>query len=268
MADFDALPFGADTLLIGQAAKAAGEIALKYFKASENKVWVKSGDSPVSQADREVDAYLKTTLTGERPDYGWLSEETEDDQQRTNQSRVFIVDPIDGTRGFLEGRPEWCISAALVEDGRPISAVLHCPALERTFTAESGVGIEDSGKPCRVSDRPETLRVTGSKKLNALMTTAFAKEAEVIPFIPSLAYRFAMVAAGELDAAFARPGASEWDIAAADLILQEAGGRLSAADGETLIYNKADVRSPALVAGPAEYHGEILSLAKASGILQ
>ena len=268
MADFDTLPFTADTILIEQAAKAAGEIALKYFKASENEVWYKSGDSPVSQADREVDTYLKTTLVGERSDYGWLSEETEDDQRRTQQGRVFIADPIDGTRGFLEGRAEWCISIAVVEAGRPVSAVLHCPALDRTFTAEAGMGIYDNGKICQVSAKPKKLRVTGSKKLNAVMTTALAQEAEVIPFIPSLAYRFAMVAAGELDAAFARPGASEWDIAAADLILHEAGGRLSAADGETLTYNKTDVRSPALVAGPADYHDEILNLAKASGILQ
>ncbi len=256
-----------DAELLLQAANTAGEISLKYFKAA-NEVWYKGGDSPVSEADQQVNIYLKRTFEFTRPDYGWLSEETDDDPVRLDKQKVLVVDPIDGTRGFIEGRPEWCISIAIVEAGRPVEAVLFCPAMKRMFQASAGGGATENGTPI-ATGIPEGLpKVTGSKKLITTMRENMSRMVDVTDFIPSLAYRIAMVATGELDAAFARPGASEWDLAAADLILTEAGGILTNSQGEVLGYNLEQVNSPALIAASREHHTSIMKLAKSGGILQ
>nr|MCU0790054.1 3'(2'),5'-bisphosphate nucleotidase CysQ [Nitratireductor sp.] len=126
-----------DLALLHDAANEAGNIALRYYRAA-NSVWMKQGNSPVSQADIEVDNYLRETLLKARPGYGWLSEETVDDPVRMERDYVFVVDPIDGTRGFLDGNPHWCVCLSVVKEGRPVASVVHCPALNRTFSAEAG----------------------------------------------------------------------------------------------------------------------------------
>ncbi len=239
---------------------------MKYFKA-KNEVWYKSGNSPVSQADHEIDDFLRYEFSQHRPDYGWLSEETEDDTERLNRRRVAIVDPIDGTRGFINGSRQWCISAAIVEDGRPTEAVLHCPALGETFAASSVDGLVLENVSSKSRSAENTPLVTGSKKLIETIEALNERPFQTVPFIPSLAYRLAMVAAGQLDGAFARAGACEWDVVAADLILESAGCKLTDANGEELIYNKSKVGSPALVAAHSSHHHHILGLAKSSGIL-
>lgn len=255
-----------DAELLLQTALRAGEIGLKYFK-SENKVWFKDGNSPVSQADKGIDDYLRTTFAKERSPYGWLSEETEDNEDRLDCERVIIADPIDGTRGFIDGRDEWCISIAIVENGRPIEAILHCPALQRTFLASKGAGlelIEDQDTSTNKTPKPF---VTGSKKLIETMKELSNAPFDVMEFIPSLAYRLALVSTGELDGAFARGGASEWDVAAADLILEESGCKLTDADQEGLVYNRPNVRLPALIATHKNRYEEIFALAKQAGFL-
>lgn len=256
----------ADADLLLTTALEAGKIGLKYFK-SKNEVRFKSGNSPVSQADMEIDDYLRTTLTRERADYGWLSEETEDNKERLGCERVLIADPIDGTRGFIDGSNEWCISIAIVKNGRPVEAILHCPALERTLLASKGNGLElfgafseqelTTGKPC----------VTGSKKLIETIRALPDEPFEVTDFIPSLAYRLALVAIGKLDGAFARGGASEWDIAAADLILEESGCKLTDTDQNVIEYNRPKVQVPALIATHNNRYEEIFALAKQAGFL-
>ena len=109
---------------MAEAMAEAGAVALKYFR-SDHEVWTKAGDSPVTSADLAVDRLLKTALCGARPDYGWLSEETEDNDERLTRTRTFVVDPIDGTRGFINGSDQWCICAAVVEDSRPVAAVVR-----------------------------------------------------------------------------------------------------------------------------------------------
>jgi myo-inositol-1(or 4)-monophosphatase len=255
-----------DSELLLAMALEAGKIGLKYFK-SKNDVWYKEGNSPVSQADKEIDDYLRKGFLKERQHYGWLSEETEDNEKRLECDRVIIADPIDGTRGFIEGRDEWCISIAIVENSRPIEAILHCPALKRTFLASKGNGLElicvqgaselQNGKPL----------VTGSKKLIETIRTLPEAPFDVMEFIPSLAYRLAMVAIGELDGAFARGGASEWDVAAADLILEETGCLLSDIDQQEIRYNQTNVKVPALIATHNNRYEEIFGLAKQAGFL-
>ena len=228
---------------------------------------MKNGSSPVSEADRAIDLFLLETFAKERPDYGWLSEETDDNEVRLSRNRVVVADPIDGTRGFIDGRTEWCVSIAIVENHRPIEAILHCPALNRTFSASKGQGLKISGETqSRPANRTLPL-VTGSKKLIETIRALPGNPTDVLDFIPSLAYRLAMVSSGELDAAFARGGASEWDVAAADLILEEAGCKLTTIGQKPLLYNQDNVRMPALIAAADEKYQEILTLAKEAGFL-
>ena len=187
---------------------------------------------------------------------------------RLDAESVFIVDPIDGTRGFINGQKEWCVSIAIVENGRPVEGVLHCPALGETIYAKHGQGLFLEGKSKSSDGKTRTSPlVTGSKKLIAKIQSLPDSPMQTTDFIPSLAYRLSLVATGELDGAFARPGASEWDIAAADIILLEAGCLLSDHTGRALSYNKKTVSSPSLVAAPTARHKEILTLANSSGIL-
>lgn len=255
-----------DIDLLLEAAREAGRIALRYFR-NANEVWLKNGASPVSQADLDVDAFLHRELLAARPDRGWLSEETADSEARLDREEVFVVDPIDGTRGFLEGNAQWCISIALVRAGRPVSAVLHCPALERTFAAELGSGASLNGYAIVPRPAGDIARVTGSRRLNEEINRLYHGRFTILPYIPSLAYRLALVATGEIDAAFARGGSHDWDLAAADLVLTEAGGEITTLDGRRLRYNQQATRNPALVAAGPGRHRALLKLAKSGGFL-
>ena len=133
--------YAADLDLIRDAAIAAGELALSEREGGL-KIWSKSGGSPVTSADMAVDRVLRATLLGAWPGYGWLSEETADTPERLSKSRLFVVDPIDGTVAYMKGKPWWCIPIAVVEDGRPIAAVIHAPALNETFAATLGGGAD------------------------------------------------------------------------------------------------------------------------------
>lgn len=257
-----------ELLLLQDAAAEAGQIALRYFDPSTvNEVWTKEGDSPVSQADYAVDAFLKDALLSARPDYGWLSEETEDDSARLEAPRTFIVDPIDGTRGFLAGNRQWCISAAIVENGRPVAGLLQCPAMEECFSARLDRPTLLNGTPLRPLSSDRLDSVTASRKLNALMEERYGKRFTVHPFVPSLAYRLALVAKGEVDAAFARPGAHDWDLAAADLVLSGVDGRLTDPSGMQRSYNRKHIRSGSLLASGKRSHQALLNLAKSGGFL-
>jgi len=261
-----ARPAADDLQLMLDAAAEAGRIAMRYFR-NANEVWLKGGRSPVSQADLDVDDFLKRELLAARPDYGWLSEETADSSDRLSRDLVFVVDPIDGTRGFLEGNAQWCISVALVRAGRPVAGVLHCPALERTFAASSGAGATLNGLPVIPSGSAAIARVTGSKRLNAELDRLYLGRFTILPYIPSLAYRVALVATGEIDAAFASGGSHDWDVAAADIILSEASGAVVTAEGEPLRYNQQSTGNPALVACGPGREAELLHLAKTGRFL-
>ena len=250
--------------LIEEAAREASAIALRWFR-SDPKVWMKEGDSPVSQADLEVDTFLKKHLLAARPDYGWLSEETADDpDNRLDAHRTFVVDPIDGTRGFIAGDDRWCVSIALVEDNRPIVGVLACPARDEMWTAVAGEGAFCDGEclTARPPDGAEAVAVTGPRSVQTALRRLSDRAIDRRPFIPSLAYRIALVARGDLHLAIARASAKDWDLAAADLILTQAGGRLSDLDGAPLAYNCPDPRHGALVGASASAYADMLDLAR------
>lgn len=260
-----------DIKLLNEVAVEAGKIALSFFN-SKNQIWEKSGGSPVSQADFAVDKFLRETLLQERPNYGWLSEETEDDKDaRLSKETIFVVDPIDGTRGFIEGSNQWCISIAIVKNNLPIAGLLECPVLKETFVATKNGGSFLNGNklilPSNSAD-DKVNSVTGSRILNAELAQNYKDQLTVTPYVPSLAYRIAMVAANLVDAGVARGGAKDWDLAAADLILSEAGGILTDLEDEIRYYNKQSTGGGPLVAASKIRHKTILALAKSEGFLR
>ncbi|MCV0429860.1 MAG: 3'(2'),5'-bisphosphate nucleotidase CysQ [Roseibium sp.] len=237
-----------DLKLLEAAARQAGALALEYF-GRDPETWLKGNRSPVSEADLAVDLFLTDQLRSARPDYGWLSEETADDPSRLDCARVFIVDPIDGTRAFLAGGDEWTVSVAVVEDGRPIAGAVFCPRRDEMFVARSGGGSWLNGNRVHVS---EHATVSGAT-LSGPHSIVANKDVLAAGFIGtgilrSLAYRLTMVAAGRIDVGTARGGPSDWDLAAADLLVQEAGGKLTDLSGRSLIYNRAKTGHPALIA--------------------
>ncbi|MBX3596058.1 MAG: inositol monophosphatase [Rhizobiaceae bacterium] len=232
-----------------EAAREAGRIAMRYF--GENpQVWLKQGASPVSEADYAADKFLRQTLLGVRPAYGWLSEETEESTVRSAGPRSFIVDPIDGTRGFLAGDKRWCVSAALVEGGKTLAGVLECPATGETFEAVRGCGAWLNGTRIKVLQNPiAPFSLGGPKAMVNLLPPHLLQQTRAVAHVPSLAYRLALVAIGKLNATFVKPDAQDWDIAAAMLILEEAGGALLGADGMPPMLGEESARHNALAAG-------------------
>ena len=250
----------ADLELLAASAREAGRLAMTFF-GRDPRAWMKGGDSPVTEADIAVDELLRRRLQAARPDYGWLSEETADDPARLLAPRIFVVDPIDGTRGFIEGDRRWCVSIAVVAAGRPVAAALFAPALDVLFTAIAGFGARRDGKPIAASSRArlEGAHIAGpkswfgSKAMKALPT----RRAD---YVPSLALRFAFVADGTFDAAFASPRSQDWDLAACDLLVHEAGGALTELDGQKPLYNRERLSHDVLAAGGREIQPELLAL--------
>lgn len=237
-------------------ARSAGDLALTYFRHGETtaaRIWSKAGDSPVTEADLAVDAFLKDSLSRALPEAAWLSEETADDPVRLGRDLLWIVDPIDGTRAFLSGKAEWSVSIGLLAAGRPVLGLVFAPALGLLYAAARGRGARRNGVLLR-GPSAVTLggaRVTGPKVL-ADAIERHAGPVERAPRIPSLALRLARVADGSVDVGLVSANAHDWDIAGADLILTEAGGRLTDLRGAPPRYNR-----------PEPTHGELVATSHA-----
>jgi myo-inositol-1(or 4)-monophosphatase len=249
---------------IAEAVRGAGVLALDASR-KPLKTWVKAHDSPVSEVDIAVDALLKERLTAIVPDAGWLSEETEDDPSRLSAQRVWIVDPIDGTRAYIAGRADWTISVALVEDRRPIVAALQAPASDEFFLGVAGAGATRNGVAIRAStgEGLAGVRMSGPKRLVDEVAAA-APDTVVLPRVHSLALRLARVADATLDVAFAGGASHDWDLAAADLLVHEAGGLLTTLEGATLSYNGAVPTHGTLVAAGRARHRALSRLLRSS----
>jgi myo-inositol-1(or 4)-monophosphatase len=248
-----------DLDLLSDAARKAGEIAVGYWSGS-NRVWDKSTDDPVSEADLAVDSYLRERLTAARPDYAWLSEETEDDSERLKAARVFIVDPIDGTRAFISGEKTWAHSLAIVEDGVPVVAVVHLPLRERLFAATKGGGATLNGEAIRHSGW------SGGAPIR-LLSNAASMDPRHWPsgqppvqrsFRPSLAYRLCLVAQGRYDAMVTFRDSWEWDIAAGALIAAEAGARVTNRAGDPLSFNNDRPANHGVIAAAPEAYDALI----------
>jgi myo-inositol-1(or 4)-monophosphatase len=243
---------------VRDAAREAGAMALPYFRSGEQTVarlWYKGQSSPVTEADIALDTFLKDRLTSLSPGAGWLSEETADDPVRLERSHVWVVDPIDGTRAFASGHPDWAISIALVKDGTPILGVLHAPIHEQIYEATLGGGAWRNGARLQLSGTGAAgpMRVAGPKPL----VDRFEHHTgpiERVPKVPSLALRIARVAEGSIDVGLVSHNSQDWDIAAADLILREAGGRLTDLAGVPPTYNRSRPHHDEMVAVSSRLH--------------
>lgn len=248
-----------DLELLRAAALEAGALAL-VMRDKGLKITSKSGGSPVTDADLAVDALLRERLLADRPDYGWLSEETSDTPERLGRSRIFVADPIDGTAAYMKNRPWWCVALAVVEDGRPIAAIIHAPALNETFEAVRGGGARLNGQPIFASE-VDTLEDASVLANASLLNGPEWRE----PWPPmrfdkrnSIAYRMALVAAGAFDAAIALTPKWDWDVAAGALIAEEAGARVSDHQGGGWVFNRPDPRQASLVCAAPALHPLIL----------
>ncbi|MBV9511657.1 MAG: 3'(2'),5'-bisphosphate nucleotidase CysQ [Caulobacteraceae bacterium] len=220
----------------------------------------KADGTPVSDADLAVDRWLRARLIKARPDYGWMSEETADDPARLAKARVFVVDPIDGTRDYLRGRPWWGVSIAVVEQGRPVCGVFHAPDRNETFEATLGGGARRNAAPIQAGAK-EALEGAGMLGDAAMFT--HPAWAEPWPQMRierrnSIAYRLCCVASGEFDAALALSAKSDWDLAAAELIAEEAGCLVTDHKGGPLVYNRSPPRQPSLICAAPALHRLIL----------
>ncbi|MBB4619097.1 inositol monophosphatase family protein [Sphingomonas abaci] len=237
-------------------AREAGQMALARWRTDFRR-WEKEPGSPVCEVDLDVDRMLRARLAALLPDAGWLSEETADAPDRLAQRRVWVVDPIDGTRDYIRGRDGWCVSIALVEDGHPVFAVLDAPARRESWVAEAGRGAWRNGVALAVGDRVE---LAGTRVPADALPKA-DRDFVLVDKPNSIALRIAMVAADEADLVATLRWGNEWDIAAAVLVASEAGAGVSDALGQALMFNKPDPRAfGVLVAAPGIQQAAIARL--------
>ena len=248
----------ADARLLIDTVREAGALGLSLGKR-DLKRWTKPDGSQVTEGDLAINALFEERFRTARPNDGWLSEETPDaPHARMPQERLWIIDPIDGTRAFIEGRKEWCVAAALAIGGRPVLAAVYQPSLEQFYWAAAGEGASLNGEPLRVPDAKtlEGARIAGNRKaLAGLAHLGIAADATgTLP----LQLRLAAVAAGLLDGAVSIGKRNDWDLAAGELLVIEAGGAVSAASGEGYIYNRPEPWQQGLVAAGAKRHAALI----------
>jgi myo-inositol-1(or 4)-monophosphatase len=248
-----------DRALLIETVRGAGDLARAMFR-TELRTWTKGMSSPVSEADIAVNDLIADRLRAATPDYGWLSEESADDRSRLARQRVWVVDPIDGTRGYLAGHDDWCVSVALVEDASPLLAAVFAPATDEFFFAQRGKGATCNGMTVRATPGDDLVfsKIAGPKPLVEKLDRS-RKGVVLYPRIGSLALRLCRVADGRIDAAFAAGQSRDWDLAAADLIVHEANGRMTSLGGEPILYNRAEVTHDVLVAAGCNRHARILA---------
>ncbi len=248
-----------DAALLADTVRQAGALALSLFR-TELKSWTKGASSPVSEADIRVNDLIESRLRSATPDYGWLSEESADDEARLEKRVVWIVDPIDGTRAYLAGREDWCVSVALVENMQPLLAAVFAPASDEFFFAIRGRGATHNDVPVVATSGTglDFSRMAGPRPLVERLSDQRSGEITLHPRIGSLALRLCRVAEGRLDAAFAGGQSRDWDLAAANLIVQEANGNMTALSGDTILYNRREVTHGVLVAAGRDRHASIV----------
>jgi myo-inositol-1(or 4)-monophosphatase len=245
---------------LSAAVREAGALAMKSFGGTF-KSWTKHGDSPVSEVDIAIDELLRAHLC--EANDGWLSEERENDPARLERHRIWVIDPIDGTRAYIAGSIDWTISAALVEDGRPTVAVVFAPASDEFFVATLGGGATRNDAPIAVTAGAglDGARLGGPRRMLEWLAKHHP-EIAAMPRVRSLALRLVRVADGGLDLALTSGNSHDWDLAAADLLLHEAGGMLTSLNGKPLIYNQSNPVHGVLVAADRGRHPALLDLVR------
>ena len=232
-----------------QAIREAGRQVLQLAEEGF-QIHEKPDRTPVTSADLTVDRVLREALGREFPEDGWLSEESPDNPLRLQQKRVWIVDPIDGTKYFIDHVPEYAISVALVEAGRGILAAVFNPATDELFCAVRGGGATLNGAPVRIADegREQPVVLVAPPAFQRGKFRSLQPKAEIRP-VGSIAYTLALVAAGRADAAINTGRMREWDVAAGVLLVEEAGGMAVDLKGAPFMFNKTDPLVEGIIAG-------------------
>jgi myo-inositol-1(or 4)-monophosphatase len=245
-----------------KAARLVGDILRGYWRRGGYEIGSKGRDNPVTQADLEADRALKKLLHDAFPEYGWLSEETADSDARLNCRRVWIVDPLDGTKEFIKGIPEFCVAIALVEEGKPVLGVTYNPITREMFWSARGLGCHLNSSRVRVT-RTRVLhraRVLASRSETARGEWGmFRDQLKVCP-TGSVAYKLALVAAGKGDATFTCSPKSEWDIASGAALLAEAGGTMTDIHGSRIRFNQRRVKVAGMIADNTLLHGQLVKI--------
>ena len=251
---------GTDHRLMLDAVREAGACALARFR-TEQKVWRKSKYHPVCEADIETNTVLSRMLKDERPSYGWLSEESDDNDARLTAERIWVVDPIDGTNSYLKGLPEFAVSVALIADGRALMGAVYNPAANEMFEAVAGDGARLNGETISVSDCAEiadaSILASRSERREAGWPERFS--AENVHAISSIAYKLAMIAEGRYDATASAWPKADWDISAGCLLVAEAGGTITSIAGKDLRFNKEQPKHETCLASNSYLHEALKS---------
>lgn len=255
--------FKRELTLAKKAARVAGDILRGHWRRGGYHIGSKGIDNPVTAADLEADRAIKKLLHDPFPEYGWLSEETVDNDARLKCRRVWIVDPLDGTKEFINGIPEFSVAIALVEDGVPVLGVTYNPIKREMYWAARGTGCHLNTRRVRVT---RTRNLKGATVLASRSETArgewqvFHGLLKVSP-TGSVAYKLAMVAAGKGDATFTRSPKSEWDIASGAALIMEAGGVITDIKGREIRFNQPSVKLEGLIADNRILHRALVKVA-------
>jgi myo-inositol-1(or 4)-monophosphatase len=241
-----------DLELLLSCLKQAGKIAMSFHRKSP-KVWEKPDGTLVTEADYAVDTYLKTTITTARPDDGWLSEETPDTPARLDKKRLWIVDPIDGTRAFHDGMRFWGIGVALTENGAPILSGIYCPVDDVMYHAVKNGGAFRNG-----------VKLTSLDSFGHAIVPKLAKHAVETAGLPTqvssswpMLLRFALIAEGTSPAAISIGNKQDWDLAAGVLLVTETGGKVTTQSGDPLRFNQREHSQSGLVAAQLKWHDKL-----------
>ncbi len=248
-------------IIIKETIIEAGKIASNWYK-NNPKSWKKEDGTSVSEADIEINEFLYKNLSKKIKNIGWLSEENKDDLSRLNYKKVLLVDPIDGTKSFLEGKSDFCISVALISSGRPVSGIIFNPIKKELFEAEVNKGAWINSKRIYTSS---TLQLTDSKM--CAFKPMFSHPAWKKPWPNmkisnknSIAYRMSLVAKGDFDSMMALNNKSDWDLAAGDLLIKEAGGKVTDHKGKELIYNQKNTIKNSVIGCCEGLHHKIIEM--------
>ncbi len=264
-ANAPAIDLTRELALAKKAARAAGAILHGHWRRGGYEIGSKGHDNPVTAADLEADRAIKKLLRDPFPGYGWLSEETADNDDRLKCRRVWIVDPLDGTKEFIKGVPEFAVAIALVEDGVPVLGVTYNPIKREMYWAARGVGCHLNTRRVRVT-RTRTLKratVLASRSETARGEWQVLRGMLKVRPTGSVAYKLALVAAGKGDATFTRSPKSEWDIASGAALLTEAGGTITDIKGRGIRFNQRNVKLQGLIADNTILHAALMKVAPA-----
>jgi myo-inositol-1(or 4)-monophosphatase len=244
-----------------RAARDAGAIVRAHY-ASDVSVAEKGPGNPVTKADLEANACIRAAIAAAFPEDGWLSEETADSVERLGRRRVWVVDPLDGTKEFIQHIPEFCVCIALVEDGRPVVAVEYNPAADRLYAAARGAGTTVNGMPTHVSaqSRVADATVLASRSEDRRGEWDAFRGRVDVHLTGSVAFKLAELSAGHGDATFTLTPKNEWDICAGTLLVEEAGGRVTDLEGRPLTFNQPRTLRPGMIASNGILHTGLLAL--------